>query len=161
MVRRRVAKGGRRLRDELRRLLDEYEYLLTVAEALGIHVSDEGEILRDILDQHPEYAGFGPGEEVEMKDGTTMNPRLHIAVEAVVQSQMAKDEPPEARETYVSLLSEGVDPHEARHAIGRVFVETVWLLLQNRLVADPNTYYRGQLRDLKRQKLSHQHWFPR
>ena len=81
MVRRRVERGGRRLREELRRLLNEYDYLLTVAEVLGVPVSDEGEMLKDILDQHPEYAGFRPGEEIEMEDGTTMNPRLHIAVD--------------------------------------------------------------------------------
>ena len=146
---------GERLSPEMRWLLDEYDYLLTVAEVLGVPVSDEGEMLKDILDQHPEYAGFRPGEEIEMEDGTTMNPRLHIAVEAVVQSQMAKDEPPEAREAYLSLLSEGVDPHEARHAIGRIFIDVVRLILQNRLTADVGTNYRKQLRDLKRQKLSH------
>ena len=151
-----MERGGRRLREELRRLLDEYDYLLTVAEVLGVPVSDEWEMLKDILDQHPEYAGFRPGEEIEMADGTTMNPRLHIAVEAVVQSQIAKDEPQEAREAYLSLLSEGVDPHEARHAIDRIFIDVVWLILQKRLTTDAGTYYRNQLRDLKRQKLSHQ-----
>jgi len=161
MVRGEVAEGGGRVRDESGRLLDEYERLFSVAKVLGIDVSDEREILRDILDQHPEYAGFGPGEEVEMEDGTTMNPRLHIAVETVVQSQLAKDEPPEARQTYVSLLSEGMDPHEARHTIGRIFTGVVWLILENRLTADAGTYYRNKLRDLKRQKLVHKHWFPR
>lgn len=143
------------MREELRRLLDEYDYLLTVAEVLGVPVSDEGEILKDILDQHPEYAGFRPGEEIEMEDETTMNPRLHIAVEAIVQSQIAKDEPQEAREAYLSLLNEGVDPHEARHGIDRIFIDVVWLILQKRLTTDAGTYYRNQLRDLKRQKLSH------
>lgn len=156
-----MAEGGRRVSDESGRLLDEYEHIFSVARVLGIDVSDDREILRGILDQHPEYAGFGPGEEVEMKDGTMMNPRLHIAIETIVQSQLAKDEPPEARQIYASLLSEGMDSHEARHAIGRIFTGVVWLILENRLTADAGTYYRNKLRELKRQKLVHKHWFPR
>lgn len=156
-----MAEGGRRAGDESGRLLDEYEHIFNVARVLGIDVSDEREILRDILDQHPEYAGFGPGEEIKVEDGTTMNPRLHIAIETIVQSQLAKDEPPEARQVYASLLSEGTDPHEARHAIGRIFTDVVWLILGNRLTADAGTYYRNKLRDFKRQKLGRQHWFPR
>ena len=156
-----MAEGGRRVSGYSGRLLDEYEQFFKVARVLGIDVSDEGKILRGILDQHPEYAGFGPGEEIKMKDGTTMNPRLHIAIETIVQSQLAKDEPPEARQVYASLLSEGMDPHEARHAIGRIFTGVVWLILENRLTADADTYYRNKLRDLKRRKLGRKHRFPR
>jgi len=160
MVGRRSKKGMRRWIEELRSLLAEYDYLLMVSDVLGVPVSEEGEMLRDVIDQHPEYEGFLPGEEIEVEDGTTVNPRLHIAVEAAVQTQIAKDDPPEAREAYLTLLGAGMDGHEARHAIGRVFVETVWLVLQNRLTADPNTYYRNQLRELERQKLDHEAFAP-
>lgn len=117
MVGRRPKKGMRRWIEELRSLLVEYDHLLMVSDVLGVPVSEEGEMLRNIVDQHPEYEGFLPGEEIEVEDETTVNPRLHIAVEAAVQTQIAKDDPPEAREAYLTLLGAGMDGHEARHAI--------------------------------------------
>lgn len=67
MVGRRLKKGVRRGREELRALLEEYDYLLMVSDVLGVPVSEEGEMLKDIIDQHPEYEGFLPGEEIEME----------------------------------------------------------------------------------------------
>lgn len=151
----RRAKRRTPSRDRLRRLLEEYDYLLRASDLLGIPVSTEGEILKDIFDQHPEYAGFLPGEEIEMENGTKMSPRMHLALEAIIEIQIAKDDPPEAREAYLKLLSLGVDPHEARHAVGRVFIGVVWLILQKRLTANPNRYYRSQLKALKRENLRH------
>ena len=135
--------------------MNEYLSLLMMSEVLGERVSEEGEMIKDIIDQHPEYAGFLLEGEIEMADGTTVNPRLHIAIEAIVQRQMAMNEPPEVRGTYLTLLNEGVDPHEARHAIGHILIETIWLMQKSELSTDPNIHYRNHLRDLKRKKLKH------
>ena len=145
---------GRKKRRELRELLNEYDSLLLLSEALGVTVSDEGEIYLDIVDQHPMYAGYGPGEEVVMEDGSRVNPRLHIAIEAAVQWQMAKDEPREVNEAYLALLGEGVDPHEARHAIGYILIQMIWLIQGDRL-PQPRTHYTAQLKELGRQGLEH------
>ena len=145
---------GRKKRRTLRELLNEYDSLLLLSEALGVTVSDEGEIYRDIVDQHPEYAGICHGEEVVMEDGTRVNPRLHIAIETAVQWQMAKDEPREVNEAYLALLGEGVDPHEARHAIGYILAQMIWLIQRDRL-PQPRTHYTAQLRELGRQGLKH------
>lgn len=144
----------RKKRKELRKLLDEYDSFLSLSQAFGFTLSDEEEILKDILDQHPEYAGYRHGAEAVAADGTRVNPRLHIAVEAAVQWQMAKDDPPEVNEAYLALLGEGVDPHEARHAVGYIMAEMIWLTLQNRLL-EPKTHYAAQLRELKLQGLRH------
>jgi len=139
----------------LRGLLDEYIHLLEVSETLGETVSEDGEIIKDIMHEHPEYADFLHGEEIETEDGTIMNPRLHIAVEAIIQRQLAKADPPEVRDAYQKLIDDGLDPHEARHAIGRILIETIWLIQHNKLSTEPNHYYRNQLAELKRQKLRH------
>ena len=138
----------------MRKLLDEYDMFLSLSGALGVALSDEEEILKDIMDQHPEFAGYRHGEEAVAADGTRINPRLHIAIEAAVQWQMAKGEPPEVNEAYLALLGEGVDPHEARHAIGYLMAEMIWLALQNRL-PEPKTHYASQLRELKHLGLRH------
>ena len=145
---------GRKKRKELRKLLDEYDIFLSLSEALGVPLSDEEENYKDVLDQHPEYARYRRGGELVTKDGRRVNPRLHIAVEAAVQWQMAKDDPPEVNEAYLALLGAGVDPHEARHAIGYLMAEMIWLTLQNRL-PEPKTHYAAQLRELKHQGIRH------
>jgi len=140
--------------DDEGELLNEYDSLLLLSEALGVTVSDEGEIYKDIIDQHPEYADYSHGEEVVMEDGTRVNPRLHIAIEAAVQWQMANDEPREVNEAYLVLLGEGVDPHEARHAIGHILAEMIWLIQRDR-PPQPRTHYTARLRELGRQGLKH------
>ena len=139
----------------LRGLLDEYIRLLEVSETLGETVSEDGEMLKDIMYEHPEYAGVLHEEEIETEDGAKVNPRLHIVVEAIIQKQLAKADPPEVRDTYQKLIDEGFDPHEARHAIGRILIETIWLIQHNKLSTEPNHYYRNQLAELKRQRLRH------
>jgi len=54
MAGRRLKKGMIRWGEELRRLLEEYDYLLMVSYVLGVPISEEGEMLKDIFDQHPE-----------------------------------------------------------------------------------------------------------
>ena len=140
---------------ELRRIWNEYISLLNMSEVLGVTVSEEGEIIKDIMSEHPEYMGYLNGEEIKTKDGETINPTLHIVFEAIVQSQKAKGEPPEVRDVYITLLKGGVDPHEARHAIGRILSEMIWLMFTNKLTLESNNYYQNQLRELMQQKLKH------
>jgi hypothetical protein len=139
----------------LMKLLEEYDSLLAASDELGLQLSIEGEILKDVMDQHPEYKGFKHGEEIELSDRTTMSPRLHIAIDAAIETQIATNNPAEAREAYLALLKVGVEPHEARHAVGRVLLDLIWQLQLNRLATEPNTYYIRQLKELKRKKLKH------
>ena len=148
-------KSGKPSKDALRRLVEEYDFLLTSSDALGISLDTESEILKDIMDQHPEYKRYKPGEEIRTRNGAVVNPRLHIALEALVETQIAKNDPPEAREAYLKLQSLGVDAHEARHAVSRVFLGVVYLIMKRRLTHDPNSVYRSQLSELTRAGLNH------
>jgi hypothetical protein len=155
-------KGRTKEKKRLKQLSDEYLSLLMLSEVFGVTISEEGEMLKDMISEHPEYRDHLHQDEITMADGTTVNPRLHIAVEAAVQRQISKSEPPEARDAYLALLREGLDPHEARHAVGHLFLETIWRLLHNASSAihnassaNHNEYYRQQLRDLIRLKRRH------
>lgn len=47
-------------------------------------------------------------------------PRLHAAIHAVVETQLASGAPPEARRALERLLAGGLPRHEAVHAIGLI-----------------------------------------
>ena len=141
-------------RKKLRRISDEFAALVAISESLGIALSEESEFVKDMLAEHPEYVGdFSTGDERE-----GMNPRLHIVCEAVVQAQIACNNPPQARQAHLALMSEpSLDAHQAGHAVGSALMETIWHALREKW--DPeqmNSYYRNRLRRLAERKLDDQ-----
>ena len=141
-------------RKKVPRISDDLAELVAISESLGISLSEESEFIKDMLAEHPEYVeDFSTGAERE-----GMNPRLHIVCEAVVQAQIASNNPPEARQAHLALMSEpSLDAHQARHAVGSVLMETIWHALREKW--DPeqmNSYYRNRLRRLAERKLDDQ-----
>lgn len=67
---------------------------------------DEGERIGLIVDYH-RRAG-----------DVLQNARLHAAIHVVVENQLALGDPPIVRETLQRLQAEGLDRHNAIHAIG-------------------------------------------
>jgi hypothetical protein len=67
---------------------------------------DESERIELILDDHRRH------------DVRTAAPRIHAAIHAVVENQIAMVNPPIAVETLQRLQQEGLSRHEAIHAIG-------------------------------------------
>ena len=49
--------------------------------------------------------------------------KAHAIVHAVVETQIALNDPPSARDALTRLMSEGLDRHEAIHAIGSVLTD--------------------------------------
>lgn len=77
------------------------------------------------------------------------NATLHAAIHTVVENQLALGDP-EVRETLDRLLADGLDRHDALHAIGSVLSEQLFGAMQNggkNVGALPDSYYRG-LREL-------------
>jgi hypothetical protein len=70
--------------------------------------ADEGERLAAIEAHHAALAGRHP---------PMPQPRLHAALHAVVESQLAQDDPPEARRALARLVAGGLGRHDAVHAI--------------------------------------------
>jgi len=103
------------------------------SEITGIDLSKEAEYIKDMLAEHPEYVDdFVSGKE---RDG--MNPRLHVFVEAIIQIQIAENDPPEARKAHLALMAgQSMNAHEARHALGKAFMEVIWHATKENWSAD-------------------------
>ena len=72
------------------------------------------------------------------------NRRLHAIFHVVVENQVAMGDETEAEATLTRLLSEGLDCHDAIHAIGDVPVGHIHALQKGEVAGDPNeTNYSG------------------
>lgn len=54
------------------------------------------------------------------------NERLHAVVHVIVENQIALDDATPVAATVERLMQEGLDRHEALHAIGSVLLEVLW-----------------------------------
>jgi hypothetical protein len=73
---------------------------------------------------------------------------MHAVFHAAVENQLTEGMPV-VRETLSRLMREGLDRHEAIHAIGSALAECVWGTLRRDSSADdPNEVYLRALRDL-------------
>lgn len=59
-------------------------------------------------------------------------PRLHAAIHAVVETQLASGAPPEARRALERLIAGGLSRHEAIHAVGTVVAEATRAAMEGR-----------------------------
>jgi hypothetical protein len=85
---------------------------------------DEDDLAELIRLGHPELAAaLDAGEDIAVIGGELVNVRLHLLTHQVVAARLLHDDPPEDWLAFEALLENGVDPHEAQHAIGRRFVE--------------------------------------
>lgn len=95
--------------------------------------------LGQLMLEHPEYQYFWEipysfaqtelqeaFERVVANKGEGVNPDLHLTVEQIICEQIEKEDPSEVGQAYKALLKARVEPHEARHAIGRVLTEVIW-----------------------------------
>lgn len=76
------------------------------------------------------------------------NVRAHAAFHAIVETQTAMgDESPVACKLQ-ALLDEGLDRHEAIHAIGSVLADMMFKLTHGEIKGDPNLWYADALAKL-------------
>ncbi len=114
--------------------METYDPLQTPAPEEWLAL-DEGERVYLIEEYHE-------GEGVELP-----NLHLHATVHAVVENQLASGDPPEARRAMGRLLRDGLDRHEAVHAVGFVLLKHLHNLMRNTpKKANPHEPY---IRDLK------------
>ncbi len=92
------------------------------------------------LADHPEYAGplargRLPGEIVD-EHGNRMSPRAHLAMHAVVERQLAADDPKGVVAIARELESLGFSPHDVRHEIAAVVAEDLYDIAKRRRAFD-------------------------
>jgi hypothetical protein len=74
---------------------------------------------------------------------------IHAVIHSIVETQLAANDPTEVRATVDRLIAEGLDRHEAIHAVGAVVATQVFELAKNGGEgADPNEAYRRKLADV-------------
>lgn len=59
-------------------------------------------------------------------------PQVHASMHAVIENQLAVNDPPFVRAALDRLLREGLDRHNAIHAIAGVFAQQMHALLKNK-----------------------------
>ncbi len=76
------------------------------------------------------------------------NDRLHAMFHTVVENQLAGAGDAEPRETLNRLMSEGLDRHDAVHAMGSVLAVHMHRLMTGKASGDPNAEYNRSLKEL-------------
>jgi hypothetical protein len=77
------------------------------------------------------------------------NLQLHAAIHAVVENQIAMGDQIPVRRTLERLLGEGLDRHDAIHAIGSVLASHLHAIMtKTELGPDPNDAYYRELESL-------------
>jgi hypothetical protein len=106
--------------------------------------TDETERLRSVLDYHRRAGVELPAEQA------------HAAIHSAVETQVAMGDETPAAETLKRLMDEGLDRHEAIHAIGSVLAGHMWQLLRSGVPegTDLNAAYYEQVRNLTAER-----WF--
>ena len=85
----------------------------------------------------------------ESEEVNLPNLRIHASFHAVVENQIASGDPPEVQVTLERLLREGLDRHEAIHAIGSVLSEQIFNVMKNPSAQkNPNKAYIRRLKKL-------------
>jgi hypothetical protein len=76
------------------------------------------------------------------------NKRLHAAFHTAVENQIAEGSALPVQDTLARLMSEGLDRHDAVHAIASVLSGTVYHILKRTTAEDPNLDYFNKLKTL-------------
>ncbi len=78
---------------------------------------------------------------------------LHVTIHAIVENQVAEGDALPVREKLRQLMAQGLDRHEAIHAIGSVLIRHLTSVSQGKAAgADPNTAYFRALNRLNARK---------
>jgi hypothetical protein len=81
------------------------------------------------------------------------NARIHATVHAIVENQIAEGDALPVREKARRLIAQGLDRHDAIHAIGSVLTAHMFDLSSGKVAGtDPNRRYFSALRRLTAQK---------
>ena len=70
---------------------------------------------------------------------------VHAAIHATVETQLASSDPPQTGRALARMLTEGLDRHDAVHAIGSVLAELMFDLMKEAPSGDPNEAYSASL----------------
>ncbi len=73
---------------------------------------------------------------------------MHAMIHATVENQVAAGDPPETAEAVDRLIRQGLDRHEAVHAVGYVLAQHMFRMVKGTRTGDTNAAYVAALRQL-------------
>ena len=104
----------------------------------------EDAALEIALRDHPEWRrAWDQGElpdEIVGEDGQPMSPHAHLQIHAVVERQLAADEPKGVVAVAGELEQLGVSQHDVRHEIGTLLAEHMWYMTKEGCPFDEGRY---------------------
>jgi len=113
----------------------------------------EDEAFEIALRDHPQWQQALENDELpdEMigEDGQNMNPRAHLQIHAVVERQIAHNEPRGVVAVAQELARLGLSRHDIRHEIGNVLTEHIWYMTNEGCPFDEGRYI-AELREVVR-----------
>jgi hypothetical protein len=74
----------------------------------------------ELVEAHHRISG-GFGEDL----------RMHAVIHVVIENQIAMQNPPETAQALTRLLAQGLDRHEAMHAVGSVLLDHIFPVLKS------------------------------
>ncbi len=104
-------------------------HILRVAgeRAGGGDIAEVDQRIAEVMNMHPEFdATWEMGDMAiypQEIDGKVINPFVHTVWHVMVDKQIQDESPEFVAETYNRLMKEGLDSHEALHAIIGIYAE--------------------------------------
>ena len=93
-------------------------------------------VTADYMDVRPDAVA----DEITGEDGQPMSPRAHLHIHAVVERQLAADEPKGVLAIAHKLEQLGVSRHDVRHEIGEIIAEHMWYMTKEGCPFDEGRY---------------------
>ncbi len=91
----------------------------------GLDIPEVDERIAEIMDLHPEFDGAWEMGELAIYpqeiEGKIVNPFVHTVFHVMIDKQITDESPDFVAETYKRLIDDGVDSHDALHAIIGVY----------------------------------------
>lgn len=104
-------------------------HILRVAgeRAGGSDIAEVDQRIAQVMDMHPEFNATWEMGDMAMYpqeiDGKVINPFVHTVWHVMVDKQIHDESPEFVAEAYTRLMEEGLDSHEALHAIIGIYAE--------------------------------------
>ena len=77
---------------------------------------------------------------------------VHATIHCIVENQVAMGDEIPVKEAFLRLMKEGLDRHEAVHAVGTVLIQHLHDLELNKIKSDPNEHYYRNLKKFTAKK---------
>ena len=114
----------------------------------GKALEGEEKVIAHLMKQHPEFH-----QEFEMADvyadidlqydpDKEVNPFLHIAIHAIVENQLAANDPPGVAEFFKRRKYKKETRHETSHMVGLLIMEQIFEMFKNAVPFDLDRYKR-------------------